>query len=61
MKIRLVRGLFPDAMVSEDVVEDDFGVQEVRAKDGVDGRKGTTEVFGHEVRRDAAGEGSVAI
>ena len=48
-------------MIAKDIVEDNFGVQEVCAKDGVDGRQGTTEVFGHEVRRDAAGEGSAAI
>ena len=53
--------LFSDAVVLEDVVEDDFGVQEVRSQDGIDGRQGAAEVFGHQVRRDAAGEGSVAI
>ena len=52
---------FPDAMVTEDVVEDDFGVQEVCTKDGIDGRQGTAEVFGHQVGRNAAGEGSAAI
>jgi hypothetical protein len=41
--------LFSDAVVTEDVVEDDFGVQEVCTKDGIDGRQGTAKIFGHEV------------
>ena len=53
--------LLSDAVILEDVVEDDFGVQEVRSQDGIDGRQGAAEVFGHQVRRDAAGEGSVAV
>ena len=48
-------------MVTEDVVEDKFGVQEVCTKDGIDGRQGTAEVFGHQVGRDAAGEGRAAV
>ena len=53
--------LLSDAVVTEDVVEDDFGVKKVCTKDGIDGRQGTAEVFGHQVRRDAAGEGRAAI
>ena len=41
--------LFSDAVIPEDVVEDDFGVQEVCAEDGIDGREGTAKVFVHQV------------
>ena len=50
----ICRGIDPsqslsDAMIAKDIVEDNFGVQEVCTKDGIDGRKGTTKIFGHEV------------
>ena len=48
-------------MVLEDGMQDDFGVQKVGAKNFIDGGEGAAEVFGHQVRRDAAGEGSAAI
>ena len=48
-------------MITEDGVEDDFGVQEVGAQNGVDAGEGAAEVFGYQIRGDAAGEGSAAI
>ena len=48
-------------MVLEDVLQDGVGVQEVGAQDGIDAGEGGAEVFGHEVCRDAAREGSGAI
>ena len=34
--------LFPDAVVFEDIVEDEFGVEEVGAKDGINAGEGPT-------------------
>ena len=48
-------------MVLEDGMEDDFGVQEVGAQDGIDAGEGAAEVLRYQIRGDAAGEGSAAI
>ena len=42
-------GLFPDAMIPEDIVQDGFGVDEVLAEDLVEGGDGASEVFGDEI------------
>ena len=46
-------GLFPDAMIPEDILQDRFGVDEVGAEDLVEGGDGAAEVFGDEVGGDA--------
>ena len=53
--------LLSDAMIAEDGMQDDFGVQEVGAQDGIDAGEGAAEVLSYQIRRDAAGEGSAAI
>ena len=55
------RFLFSDAMIAEDGMQDDFGVQEVGAQDGIDAGEGAAEVLSYQIRGDAAGEGSAAI
>ena len=42
-------GLFPDAMIPEDILQEGFGVDEVGAEDLVERGDGTAEVFGDEV------------
>ena len=48
-------------MIAEDGMQDDFGVQEVGAQDGIDAGEGAAEVLSYQIRGDAAGEGSAAI
>ena len=46
-------GLFPDAMIPEDILQDRFGVDEVGAEDLIERGDGAAEVFGDEVGGDA--------
>ena len=40
-------------MLREDVVKDGFGIDEVGAQDGIDGREGAAQVLGNEVGGNA--------
>ena len=57
----IIRHLLADAMISEYILQDRFGVDEVGAEDLVEGGDGAAEVFGDEVGGDAGGEGVTGI
>ena len=47
--------LLAGAMVSEDMMEDGVGVQQVFSQDGVDAGEGPAQVFGHQIGWDISG------